>query len=296
MKKYLHTLIILFSCHIMASAQTYDSLQKLEGISQKVYFSNGAKERARKITENVAKAEVYFEREFNVHPNYTLLILSPQDWKEYAHPHAVYGLPHYLTDGRLIVASENNEFWKRNTPPLEKLPKEIAGQVKNTYADENGEITLASFFDLLAIHELGHAFQYAAGLNSQRNWMSELLCNVLLHTYVAENDPELLPALTLFPNMMVNAIDVNTLKYTTLEDFETHYNEIALNHPDNYGWFQSRFHTAAGQIYDLGGVAAMKSVWTTLLNQKEKLDDKEFIEMLTNKAHPSLKEVIQRWD
>lgn len=154
-------------------AQTYDGLQKLGNISQNVYFSENAKERAVKISTDVAKAETYFQKQFNVKPSYTLLVLSPTDWKKHAHPQAIYGIPHYLPDGRLVVASENNDFWKRNAAPVDKLPQELAEKMKATYTDKNGEINLTNAFDLLGIHELGHAFQSAAKMLGQRNWLNE---------------------------------------------------------------------------------------------------------------------------
>ena len=294
MKQNFILLIILLSSKIVC-AQNYDSLQKLDGVTQRVYFSENAKERAIKISDNVAKAEIFFEQEFKVQPNYSLLVLSPTDWKKYAHPNAIYGIPHYLPDGRLVVAAENNDFWRRNTPPSSKLPEALAKKLKDAYADKNGDIALTDFFDLLAVHELGHAFQKAAGMTPQRSWLSELLCNMLLHTFIAENNPKLLYSLTAFPQVTVAAFPADRLKYTTLEDFDEYYDEIAQNHPDNYGWYQCRFHTVAGEIYDSGGVAAMKNLWSALSNQQNKLNDKELQNLLV-KAHPALEQALVYWN
>lgn len=90
MKKNIILLALLLFTKIVFS-QTYNVLQKIDGVKQTVYFSSNAKERAVKILDNVAKAEVYFEKKFKVHPDYTLLVLSPSDWKIYAHPNAIYG-------------------------------------------------------------------------------------------------------------------------------------------------------------------------------------------------------------
>ena len=279
----------------LVAAQSYSNLHKLEGVIQNVYFSENNKSRAITISTNVAGAEAYFKKEFNVDPKYTLLILSPSDWKTYAHPKAVYGIPHYLPDGRLVVAAENNDFWKRNVPPMDQLPPMLSKKLKDVYGDKNGEIDLTAFFDLLAIHELGHAFQNAAGMTTQRQWLNELVCNILLHTYVAEKNKKLLPALTVFPQVTVAGIPSSQLKYNKLEDFDTYYNEIAQNHPVNYGWYQCRFHTVAGQIYDSGGVNAMKNLWNALLAQKGKLDNQELSKILAS-AHPALAQAILNWD
>ena len=295
MKKIILVLIVQLAC-IKIVAQSYEGLVKIDGISQKVYFSDGSKNRAMQIAEEVAKAEVYFTKNFTVQPQYTLLILSKTDWQKFAHPNAIYGIPHYLPDGRLVVASENNEFWKRSLPPLETLPKDIVEKIRNVYTDEKGEISLKECFDLLAIHELGHAFQNAAKMNSQRNWMNELLCNILLHTYVAENNPKLLPALTLLPEIMEKNVNPSNLKYTKLEDFETYYNEIAQKHPDNYGWYQCKFHNAAAQIYNSGGADAMKQLWTLLLDEKTKLSEEQLNQRLSRKAPKAVNDLITNWN
>jgi len=294
MKNNITFLLFLLLVNI-TFAQTYDGLQKLDGVSQNVYFSTNAKERAEKITQNVANAEAYFQTAFKVKPNYNLLVLSPDDWKKYAHPNAIYGIPHFLPDGRLVVAAENNDFWKRNTPPIDLLPKALAQRLKETYTDKNGEINLTNAFDLLAVHELGHAFQGAAGMIQQRNWLSELFCNVLLHTYLAEKNPRELPYITVFTQVAVQSIPVGQLKYTKLEDFETYYNEIAKNHPDNYGWYQCRFHVFAGEIYDNGGVAVMRKMWDILLAQKTKLSDADLMKLLKN-TDSSLEKAIANWN
>ncbi|MET0570409.1 MAG: hypothetical protein ABWZ79_03195 [Pedobacter agri] len=275
-------------------AQTYDGLQKLGNISQNVYFSENAKERAVKISTDVAKAETYFQKQFNVKPSYTLLVLSPTDWKKHAHPQAIYGIPHYLPDGRLVVASENNDFWKRNAAPVDKLSQELAEKMKATYTDKNGEINLTNAFDLLAIHELGHAFQSAAKMLGQRNWLNELLCNILLHTYLADNDPKQLPYITVFTKTAVSSFPTQRLKFTKLEDFEANYNEIAKNFPDNYGWYQCRFHVMAGDIYDAGGASSMKKIWSMLLSQKQKLNDEELLKLLNTDA--ALQKAIANWN
>lgn len=275
-------------------AQTYDGLQKLGNISQNVYFSENAKERAVKISTDVAKAETYFQKQFNVKPSYTLLVLSPTDWKKHAHPQAIYGIPHYLPDGRLVVASENNDFWKRNAAPVDKLPQELAEKMKATYTDKNGEINLTNAFDLLAIHELGHAFQSAAKMLGQRNWLNELLCNILLHTYLADNDHKQLPYITVFTKTAVSSFPTQRLKFTKLEDFEANYNEIAKNFPDNYGWYQCRFHVMAADIYDAGGASSMKKIWSMLLSQKQKLSDEELLKLLNTDA--ALQKAITNWN
>lgn len=292
--KTLNLIFVLLLMPISLFSQTFEGLKKSE-TQPNVYYSTNAEESAKRIGKSVAGAEAYFSEKFKTKPFYNLLILNPEDWKTFAHPNAIYGIPHFLPDGRLVVAAENNDFWRRNTPPVSKIPKELANQLVATYQDKNGEISLQKGFDLLAIHELGHAFQKSVGLKSQRNWMNELMCNVLLHTYIAEKEPENLAALTVLPKVSVQSMDARKLPFTSLADFESKYDEIAQNHPDNYGWYQYRFHVAAAKIYDNGGEKAMLNIWNAFLNQKEKLDDPSFQKFL-NTSDKNLAEVVTNWN
>ncbi len=112
-------------------------------------------------------------------------------------------MPHYGDNQTLYVAAEDNAFWRSFIPPVDELPAEQSKLISETYSDNKGGLTMEPFFDLLAIHELGHAFHIQDSLMMQRKWMGELFANILLHTYIAENEPHLLPALIVFPEMVV---------------------------------------------------------------------------------------------
>ena len=78
------------------------------------------------------------------------------------------------------------------TPPaLNQLPPALSRQVQKVYKNSEDNLSMQDFLDLLALHELGPAFHTQGGLKMQRNWMGELFVNILLHAYIAENEPEL---------------------------------------------------------------------------------------------------------
>lgn len=286
-------ILLLFTTSTLF-AQSFENLNHLEGTKTKTYYSNGSKEQAETMAKRCDNVMSFYKSLINFEPTVTLLVLSPDDWNKYTN-FPVYGMPHYNDAKTLIVASEDNDFWKSFIPPLEQLPKELAQQISNTYSDKDNSLTMRGFFDLLAIHELGHAFHEQGGLTMQRKWMGELFANILLHTYIAEKEPELLPALTVFPQMVVSSTNKSELKFTTLNELENNYNLIGQKYPQNYGWFQSRWHIAAGEIYEAGGMMAFKKLWQELQQQKEPLDDTSFAQLLT-KVHKSIANVQLKWD
>lgn len=289
----LFTAIIIFIFNSV-SAQNYEILTELTNHKTKVYFSKGNDERAKIIAERCDKAINYFNGIINFTPDVTLLILNQEDWWKFTN-FPVYGMPHYNDNKTLIIATEDNEFWKSFIPPLDKLPKELANKIRNAYTNENGNVSMMAFFDLLALHELGHGFHFQADLKMQRLWMGELFANIFLHTYIAENEPENLPALTVFPEMVV-AGGTEGYKYTTLKDIEERYEEIGQRYPKNYGWYQSRWHSAAKDIYNAGGADVFIKLWSSLKTQRERLTDEEFADFLISNVHQSVADVMLNWD
>ena len=276
-------------------AQSYDSLNLLEGHKAQVYYSSGAEIKARRMADQLDRVINFYTENFEFTPSVSVLILSKNDWNNYSKS-VVYGMPHYTDKKTLIVAAENNSFWNSFIPPLEKLSKELAKLISETYSDKNGGVTMEPFFDLLAIHELGHAYHKQGGLFMQRNWMSEVFVNIFLHSYVAEKEPNLLPALTIFPQMVVSNTNTADLKYTSLKDLEAFYNEIAQKYPQNYGWYQCRWHMEAGKIYDTGGLEIIKKLWSALKDQKSSLDDSALATLLSEKVHQSVADVLLKWE
>ena len=287
-------LFFFLSLPALLAAQNYDSLIHLDGYQTKVYYSNGTNERAKIMASRCDKVVQFYKKQIKFEPSVTLLILSPQDWSKYTN-FPVYGMPHYNDNKTLIVASDDNDFWKSFIPPISQLPGQLADQIISTYSNKNGDLTMQAFFDLLAIHELGHAYHNQGKLTMQRKWMGELFANILLHTYIAENEPELLPALTVFPKMVV-AGGKSELKYTSLNDLETNYAEIGQKYPKNYGWYQCRWHIAAGNIYNTGKVKTFKKLWVTLKSNNEILDNAAFASLLSRKVHRSVADVLLKWD
>lgn len=294
-KQILLGFVLLLMSVSNISAQSYEKLNLLEGHNIKTYFSDDAKKEAETMATRCDSVISFYKSLLNFEPTVTLLILSKADWNKYTN-FPFYGMPHYIDGQTLIVASEDNDFWKSFIPPLNQLPQDLAKQISNTYSDKNNSLTMRGFFDLLAIHELGHVFQSQGGLTMQRKWMAELFADLFLHTYIAEMEPELLLNLTIFPKMVVSSTNKEELKYTTLNELETNYNLIVQQYPNNYGWYQSRWHMAAATIYDVGGVKALQNLWQALKNQKEPLDDSAFTKLLSEKVHQSIADVQLKWN
>jgi len=281
--------IILF-VQTNLTAQTYEELTKLDDFSIDVYFSPGNEERTNIIANRCDSAIKYIKDLIGFEPEVSLLVLNPEHWKKYA-TFPVYGMPHYLGNKSLVVASDDNDFWRSFLPPLEQLPKELADRIKDTYSLDDGTISMKAFFDLLALHELGHGFHLQAGLKMQRLWMQEFFSNLLLHTYMAENEPENLPAVEVFTEMVV-AAGSREYQFTSLTDFEKMYDSMD---PKNYGWYQSKLTLAAKNVYNSGGKDILVKLWHALKNNQNEMNDEELAVMLRNEVHEEVAKILTDW-
>ncbi|MGZ5247039.1 MAG: hypothetical protein ACXWV5_08360 [Flavitalea sp.] len=288
--------LLLFLVSFHSQAQNFDSLGSISKSAFKIHYSDGQESRAEKIGGRVQNALGYYRLMLNFNPSFTMLVLSADDWKKYTTLPVIYGMPHYNPENKtLVVAAEDNPFWKSFIPPMDKLPGDLAAKINSAYKDENGNVSMREFFDLLALHELGHTFHIQKGINVQRMWMGELFCNILLHTYIAEKEPAALPALTVFPEMVI-AAGTEGYKYTSLSDVHERYDEIGSKYPNNYGWYQSRWHNGAGKIYDAAGKSIGRKLWDGFASEQKILNDEEMLKLLSGSGAGEVAEFIRNWD
>lgn len=296
MQRKLILIIITFLPFNISAAQEMDSLSLLQNYSFKVHYSFAHRQRAEIIAERIEKALRYNQQLLNFTPVIEVYIVDSTGWNKYIERPVIYGMPHYInTSNRLMLAATDNPFWKSFIIPMNEMPVDLKKSLTSAYTNSKGELSMEPFFDLLAIHELGHAFHYQAHLKMQRNWMSELFVNILLHTYIAENEKENLPALTLFPQMVISS-GSQQFRFKTLADFQKNYDEIAMKYPQNYGWFQCRFHSEAAKIYNNSGKQVCIKLWNALHTKDTFITDEKFAIFLEQKADRSISEMIKNWD
>ena len=283
------------SFSVVSAQESFEGLNRVEGVSETVYASKGHEHLGKYLATLVEEANLYLsDLVGKPAPKTTLLVLSQEDWGKFTNPQLIYGMPHY-SGNTLVVAAEDNDFWRANMPPLHALTPEQQEVFRQVYSNEAGELSVRPFFDVLAIHELGHGWTGYHKIKRQRFWLEEILCNVFLHTFIAEEHPELLPALEVLPMMQVIGSQ-NTFQYTTLTQFEEGYWIIGREAPVNYGWYQFRFHYAAKQVYDQAGAVALKNLWDFLAGETEILDQEILLDGLHNKVHPAMAGVYKKWD
>ena len=115
----------------------------------------------------VARAYVYFSRLFSaVEPDIAVVVTDEADWSG----SGPYGLPFFRDDageirpGVVVMPAGGGDFWAAMAQDLRDASPRGYAKLLAAYPDGAGGLDLQPFFDLIAIHELGHAFEVLGDL------------------------------------------------------------------------------------------------------------------------------------
>jgi hypothetical protein len=245
-------------------------LPDLGGYPFEVRYSAGALARARVAADVAAEAYSYFSRLFAAfEPDIAVVVADAADWPDTGLP---YGLPFFRDDageirpGIVVMPAGGGEFWVAMAQDLRDASPRGYAKLLATYPDGAGGFDLQPFFDLITIHELGHAFEGLGDLRLPTFWLSEIFVNLALHAFVATQLPASLPTLEVLPTVGAGsrklAARMRAEGYSTLEDLQAHYtgSDDSMS-PLNYVWFQYRWQRLAAKVFDADGEDGLIRLW-----------------------------------
>jgi hypothetical protein len=242
------------------------------------------------IGDRSLRAYEFLGKTLEFEPEFRVLVLAPEHWKAYA-SFPLYGMPHYTEARTIALAGLDSSFWQSLLPSPGTLPRSDEDAMRLAYGQEDGSLNLSPFFDLLAVHEMGHVFHLQAACHFPRLWLMELFCNMCLHAYVARMEPGQLRPLETFPRIVAGT-GGGVLEHRSLRDFEQLYTDLGSR---NYGWYQCRLHVAAKAIFEAGGVDTLRRLWKTFLRLHESVTDDDLAGVLEGEVHPAVEHVLSHW-
>lgn len=244
-------------------------LTRLGGYRFDVRYSDGALARARTTADATAEAYAYFSSLFSgVEPDIAVIVADQTDWES----RQPYGLPFFNDDGGqirpgiIVLPAGSGDFWVAMGQDLHEASPRGYRQLLATYPDGTGGLDLQPFFDLVAIHELGHAFEALGDLRLPTFWLSEIFANLALHAFVVTRQPEHRHTLEVLPTVGAQsrrlAARMRAEGSSTLEELEAHYTggEDPMS-PLNYVWYQYRWLRTAAAMFDADGEEGLVRFW-----------------------------------
>jgi len=244
-------------------------LAPLDGYPFEVRYSTGALARARAAADIAADAYVYFRQLFSgVKPDIALIVADESDWGS----RQPYGLPFFNDDegqiapGILVMPAGTGDFWATIGEDLREASPVGFKRLLATYPDGAGGLNLQPFFDLVTLHELGHAFEMLGDLRLPTFWLGEIFANLALHAYIATKRPESLATLEVLSTVGAQSRRLATRMrahgYSTLEQLEAHYagGDDPMD-PLNYVWYQYRWQRIAAKVFEADGEDGVVRFW-----------------------------------
>jgi len=244
-------------------------LAELGGFPFAVRHSDGALGPARACAQVAGDAYCYFSRLFSgVEPDIAIIVVGEADWKS----RQPFGLPFFNDDqgqirpGILVMPAASGTFWVAIAKDLRQASPVGFQRLLKAYPDGAGGLNLQPFFDLVTLHELGHAFAVLGDLRLPTYWLGEIFANLALHTFVATQRPEQLETLEALSTVGAKSRRLGRRMrsegYSTLEELETHYTggEHPMD-PLNYVWYQYRWQRLAARVFEADGEEGLVRLW-----------------------------------
>ena len=282
-------------------------LPQLGGYPFEVRYSNGALVRARAAADVAAGAYTYFSRLFAaVEPDIAIIVANEVDWSG----KGPYGLPFFRDDageirpGIILMPAGGGDFWIQIAQDLREASPRGYAKLRAAYPDGAGGVDLQPFFDLITIHELGHAFEVLGDLRLSTFWLSEIFANLAMHAFVATQLPASLATLEVLPTVGAGsrklAARMRAEGYSTLEDLQAHYtgSNDSMN-PLNYVWFQHRWLRLVAKMFEVDGEAGLVRFWDCF-HAVDRVDvgvatAASLGPLLTTEVSPTLGRAIRAW-
>jgi hypothetical protein len=243
-------------------------LAHLGGYPFEVRYSDGSLVRARAAAEVTAAAYSYFTPLFAVEPDIAVIVASEADWTS----RQPYGLPFFndeegqIRPGIVVMPAGSGDFWVSMGEDIRDASPRGYARLLAAYPGQAGDLDLQPFFDLITIHELGHAFAVLGDLRLPTFWLGEIFADLALHAFVATRRPESLNTLEVLSSVGASsrrlAARWRADGYSTLEDLEAHYTggDQPMS-PLNYVWYQYRWQRLVARMFDADGEEGLVRFW-----------------------------------
>jgi hypothetical protein len=282
-------------------------LAHLDGYPFEVRCSEGSIERALAVSGVAADAYVYFDRLFSgVEPDIAVIVAGEADWES----RQPYGMPFFDDDegqirpGIVVMPAGSGDFWVAIGEDLREATPRGYRRLLAAYPDGAGGLDLQPFFDLVTIHELGHAFETLGDLRLPTFWLSEIFVNLALHAFVATKQPGSLATLEVLPTVGAQsrrlAARMRAEGYSTLEELQAHYSggDQPMS-PLNYVWYQYRWQRLAARVFEADGEEALVRFWKCF-HANDRLGSREvtaaaLAPLLSTEVSETLGRAVRNW-
>lgn len=264
-----------------------DGLERFDGYTFPVWGSPDAPDAVAAVAARTSRALDWLSDGLGRRPPVRLFVPGPQQWDVVAEV-PIYGLPQAFGD-RVIVGAQPwagfPEVVELLWPDLQPVTRQRLREVYGDPPDLDG------FAELLVVHELTHVFHdddesKQAG-DFPRLWLAELFANLGMYGYVAEVEPERLPAVEAVC-LAARELAPGRLPVRALDQMGA-----ALEHSvAAYSWYQFALTAGASRLWHAVGAGGLRAFYDTLRGPQ--MNDREILAALAG-IHPQAARINTDW-
>ena len=219
-------------------------LHRVQSEPVTLHFSPGYAKRAQTLGKLVREAHFFLAEWLGVQARTTLSLLRRESWRRVRR--VPYGYPHSIPDKGTLFApahypprlvSRQRALFEQASPALQAAICEDRSQI---------DIAIKHFFDLVAIHELGHLFIHHLQLHLGTRWLTELVANLFATAFFVEVRPDLAATWLAWSELQANL----PVLYRSLDAYEAHYASLDFA---NSNYYQGRFNQKALDLWQQHG-------------------------------------------
>jgi hypothetical protein len=230
-------------------------LARLPAGALPTFYSAGAEQRARYFQTLISGERDFYMQKLHVSlGDLNLAVLSPQDWP-LVNPHDPYGMPSVEGHPRVIaMPAELSRSVVISVPDFSSLSPHLQKEVRDTGKPLRELVYVGA--DSIGTHELGHAILEDYGIGWTTHWFNEFLASYVGNIYIAEKRPADLAANRIFWETGLGYPH----PHTSLDYFESHYDELSAKEPQNYGWYECALDQRVLAIYRKEGLGLLPKI------------------------------------
>ena len=260
--------VLLTQCALAQEKSCLEQLKdlRLESLVGKVttHYSPGQRKRASEMKVLLEEASSFYERSLGLTPVVTLAALAPAEW-----PFLLdkpYGLPTLRTG-----PCRRGGIWNAPKQYLAIMPVTLSGPLYDDWIalkaslspetmkklkksgitfEQGGQVLV----DFVALHELGHAYHHAMGIDNVSSFFAEFMGNYFAYAFLRSTKERLDKSTMLVLNANLEGI---TPIHASLDKFEKFQSR---EHPPTEAWYNSAFTVKVAEVYEKKGFAFLREV------------------------------------
>lgn len=207
-----------------------------------IHFAAGYEHRAKEVRPLIEEMIDFYQERLDLRQQFSVAILTKEQWTKNLGL-IPYGLP-FVRDNVAFLPATNDGAITAGAIAMRPI---VSAATKKKIRDSGYDFDAAAmkFTDIIGLHELGHVYTHAYGIEPGSKWFTEFLASYFAYAFLQERRPKLA---RLF---IVMAADVyfdglKSPQFTRLADFERLYLGVGV---DNYAWFQGKFLVLGSKVY-----------------------------------------------